>query len=100
MSWLVGVLLVAVFGGGVPPQTHTIEIRGMEFHPAELTVAVGDTVVWINRDIVPHTATTQDWDTGLLSQEQSGRTVAPHSGTVRYVCNLHPLMRGTLVIRD
>ena len=98
MSWLVAVLLVAALG--VPARTHTVEIRGMEFHPAELTVAVGDTVVWINRDIVPHTATTQDWDTGLLSQGQSGRTVAPHAGTVRYVCNLHPMMRGTLVIRD
>ena len=37
---------------GTPARMHTIEIRGMEFHPAELTVALGDTVVWINRDVV------------------------------------------------
>src|SRR2546423_277336 len=46
----------------------------MEFHPAVLTVAAGDTVVWVNRDIVPHTATATGgtkWDTGQLTHGQS-----------------------------
>ena len=40
------------------PQRHVVEIRGMAFHPEALEVRRGDTVVWINRDMVPHTATT------------------------------------------
>ena len=39
----------------------------MAFHPEVLEVQRGDTVVWINRDIVPHTATAtrkSGWDTG------------------------------------
>ena len=84
------------------PKSHTVEIRGMEFHPAELTVSVGDTIVWINRDLVPHTATstaTAKWDTGQLSQGQNGRYVATRKGTLRYVCTFHPTMVGKLVVR-
>jgi plastocyanin len=96
--WL---LLLLAFGRA--PKTHTVEIRGMEFHPAELTVAVGDTVVWVNRDIVPHTATATGrlkWDTGQLTQGQAGRYVVRRSGVARYACTLHPTMRGKLVIRN
>jgi len=100
VNWLMAVLLVAALGGAAPPRTHTVEIRGMEFHPAELTVAPGDTVVWINRDIVPHTATAKGWGTDVLTQGQSGRIVARHAGTIDYACNLHPTMHGTLLVRD
>jgi len=87
--------------GSTPPITHTVEIRGMEFHPAVLTAAVGDTIVWINRDIVPHTATGAGkgrWDTGQLGQGAMGRYVPQHAGTARYSCTLHPTMHGKLII--
>ena len=74
----------------------------MEFRPATLTVAVGDTIVWINRDIVPHTATAKgrtNWDTGTLAQSQSGRYVAQHKGVLQYACTFHPTMHGTLTVR-
>ena len=98
------VSLFLLLGLGAAPQSHTVEIRGMEFHPAVLTVAVGDTIVWINRDIVPHTATATGgtkWDTGQLLQGQTGRYIvrARDAGTTRYVCSLHPTMHGKLVIR-
>jgi plastocyanin len=83
-------------------RSHLIEIRGMAFQPAELTVMRGDTVVWINRDIVPHTATAsgkRGWDTGTLNQAERGRVVLRNAGTVHYVCQLHPTMRGTLIVR-
>lgn len=100
--WAVLLLGVAL-GSGPQPRAHTVEIRGMGFDPAVLSVSPGDTVIWINRDIVPHTATAvqrAEWDTGLLQQGQSGRIVATVGDTIRYVCGLHPTMRGTLVIRE
>ncbi|MGE5803031.1 MAG: plastocyanin/azurin family copper-binding protein [Gemmatimonadota bacterium] len=93
-------LLAMVAGSSPPPRAHTVEIRGMEFHPAVLTVAPGDTVVWINRDLVPHTATAESWGTKQLAQGQVGRVVARHTGRVAYACILHPTMHGALVIRD
>lgn len=72
----------------------------MLFRPGALAVAVGDTVVWINHDIVPHTATAQGhWDTGSITRGNTGRHIPAKSGTLRYVCTLHPTMRGTLLIR-
>ena len=40
-------------------KTHTITIEGMRFQPEVLTVAPDDTIVWVNKDIVPHTATSK-----------------------------------------
>ena len=96
------VWLVLLLGLGRTPAAHTVEIRGMEFHPAVLTVSVGDTVVWINRDIVPHSATATGgtkWDTGPLQEGQTGRYVARAVGSARYVCTLHSTMHGKLIIR-
>lgn len=84
------------------PRRHLVEIRGMAFHPAVLKVARGDTITWVNRDIVPHTATSGGkpaWSTGNLAQEQSGQYVPQHTGTIAYFCELHPVMQGKLIIR-
>jgi plastocyanin len=86
----------------IAPVRHVVEIRGMAFHPAELEIGRGDTVVWINRDIVPHTATGSGkpgWSTGTLVQDQSGQYVPHHRGTTSYFCVLHPVMKGKLIIR-
>jgi len=99
------VLPLAVFAAGAgrygPSRTHIIEIHGMAFHPASLNVSVGDTVVWINHDIVPHTATgsgRRKWDSGQLQQGDSGRYVPRRGGRLPYTCTLHPTMKGLLII--
>ena len=74
----------------------------MAFHPEVLEVRRGDTVVWINRDIVPHTATESrksGWDTGTLLQGKSGQYVTSHGGEDPYFCKLHPVMLGKLIVR-
>lgn len=74
----------------------------MAFEPSVLELHPGDTVVWINRDIVPHTATAERkpaWTTGTLAQNDSGRHVASRVGAVPYFCELHPVMKGTLIVR-
>jgi plastocyanin len=100
--------LVAVLAAVPPrptelvPQRHIVEIRGMAFHPEVLEVRRGDTVVWINRDIVPHTATASrkpGWNTGPLLQGKSGRHVARRVGEAPYFCELHPIMVGKLIVR-
>jgi plastocyanin len=78
-----------------------VEIRGMAFRPAVLEVAPGDTVIWINRDIVPHTATangSNGWNTGILAPGDSGRYVPSWIGETAYICKLHPTMRGRVTV--
>ena len=74
----------------------------MAFHPEVLEVRRGDTVVWINRDMVPHTATSSlrpGWNTGPLPQGKVGQYVATHRGEDAYFCELHPTMLGRLIVR-
>ncbi len=82
------------------PRRHVVEISGFAFAPRTLEVGVGDTVVWLNRDFVPHTATATDgaWDSGEIAGNASRSYVARERGRYEYVCELHPSMTGTLVV--
>jgi plastocyanin len=87
-------------GGGGRAAAHPVEIRAFRYEPDTVVAAPGDTVVWTNHDVVPHTATVEGaWDTGQIGAQGSGRMVAGEPGTYPYVCAYHPTMRGTLVVR-
>jgi plastocyanin len=99
---LATVALALATGCGRPAaRSHTVEIRGFAFLPATLEVAAGDTVLWINRDVVPHTATRdgRGWDSESINAEQAWRLIASSPGSQPYSCTFHPSMRGTLVVR-
>ena len=83
------------------PQTHTVTIHNFAFHPAELTVDVGDTIVWKNMDIVSHTVTATDgsFDSDEIKPGKSWKLVAKKAGTFVYACSPHPNMRGTLTVK-
>ncbi len=85
--------------GGAPSRTHVLKITGFQFVPPRITVAVGDTLTWVNEDIVPHTATaaTGAWDSGTIAAKGRATIVIRASGRVEYRCALHPSMRGTVV---
>ena len=82
-------------------RTHTVAIQGFQYAPTSITVALGDTVVWQNQDIVPHTATAngRGLDTGSIGPNASRQYLANTKGTYEYDCTFHPTMKGTLVIR-
>jgi plastocyanin len=98
--------LAAIFAAGLlalgpaaAVETHTVVIEGMQFAPATLTVKRGDTVVWVNRDYVPHTATAgKAFDSGPIAAGQSWRFVPSGPGRHAVVCTLHPTMKATLVV--
>jgi plastocyanin len=86
-------------GGAEPARSHhVVEIRQLRFQPPKLHVTPGDTVTWINRDIVPHTATAIDatWSSGELEEGGSWTWIVPADPTDTYYCEYHPGMRGAL----
>jgi plastocyanin len=82
-------------------KTHTVTMEGMRFQPEVLTVAAGDTIVWVNRDVVPHTATSDAgrFDSKEIQGGQSWRYTARSKGKFPYVCTLHPAMTALLHVK-
>jgi plastocyanin len=83
------------------PKRHTVIMENMRFQPDTLTVARGDTVVWVNRDLVAHTATskTGGFESQVIPPEKSWTFVAQKKGEFAYICRFHPAMTAMLRVR-
>jgi plastocyanin len=82
------------------PATHTVTIDATRFQPDTLTVRAGDVVVWINKDMIPHTATSQagGFDSGTIAASASWKQAFKKKGDFAYVCLFHPTMKATLKV--
>ena len=83
------------------PKTHTVTVEGMRFQPEVLTVSRGDTIVWVNRDLVPHTATSTagSFDSTAIQADESWKYTAGTTGDFAYICAFHPAMKATLHVQ-
>jgi plastocyanin len=83
-----------------PNSATTVDIRDHAFNPAQLNVAPGTTVTFVNNDTEAHTATANDglFDSGVLEPGSSFDVWLDGSGTVTYHCELHPDMQGSIVV--
>ncbi len=82
------------------PVAHTVEIKGMKFLPDNLSVQKGDTVIWVNHDIVTHDVTEQGskaWSSSPLPVGKTWSAVIDKSSD--YYCSIHPVMKGRVEIR-
>ncbi len=86
--------------GARASQQHVIEISRFRFKPSPLAVQPGDTVTWINRDIVPHTATAIDesWDSGEIAPGGEASIAVTAGTSADYFCRFHPSMKAALRI--
>jgi plastocyanin len=79
----------------------TVEMRQLKFVPEAIEIAIGDTITFVNVDLVPHTATASDksFDTGTLRKDQQAELTFPAAGEFAYVCKFHPHMTGRVTVR-
>lgn len=86
--------------GARTPATHTVTIDAASFSPAELEVRAGDTIMWVNKDILAHTATSASggFDSKVIEAGQRWKYVAKKKGEFDYTCSFHP-MNGRLIVR-
>ncbi|UXA08032.1 cupredoxin family copper-binding protein [Mycobacterium sp. SMC-2] len=91
---------VSATAPAAPLSGDRIDIDGFAFAPATLTVAAGTTVTWTNRDEEPHTVAASDGS--FRSPGMGTGATFTHTftdaGTFDYVCSIHPMMRGTVVV--
>lgn len=78
-----------------------VDIQNFAYAPDPVTIPVGGSVTWTNRDSAPHTVTGQDRDvlqSGTLNQGESFTQTFDTPGTYTYFCEFHPNMQGTLIV--
>lgn len=100
MRFLVILLAGTFISGAARAEVINIDIKSFKYNAPEVTVAVGDTIVWVNQDGAPHTATARDgsFDTGTLKKGKSGEVTATAAGTFEYFCKFHRNMIGTMTV--
>ena len=85
-----------------PNGQKTVNIYNHAFDSAQLNVASGTTVRFVNKDTEAHTATADNnlFDTGVLEPGESFKVYFEGSGTVTYHCKLHPDMKGSIIVGE
>ena len=107
----VGSAAVALMGGGsrssmvLAGQTQAsnmeVKIDNFSFGPATMTVPVGTTVTWTNRDDIPHTVVSDDkvFKSKVLDTDEKFSFTFAKPGTYSYFCSVHPKMTGKVVVQ-
>jgi plastocyanin len=83
--------------------TMEVKIDNFSFGPAALTVPVGTTVTWINRDDIPHTVVSTDdpkaFKSKVLDTDEKFSFTFTKVGTYPYFCSIHPKMTGKVIVQ-
>ena len=118
-GWIAGlatavmVALVVLLSAGSPnaaanaqqagPAMAEVKIDNFSFGPATLTVAVGTTVTWTNRDDIPHTVVSTDdpkaFKSKALDTDDKFSFTFAKPGAYPYFCSLHPKMTAKIVVQ-
>jgi len=87
---------------GDNPGKVDVTIDNFSFTPASVTVTVGTTVTWTNKDDVPHTVVSDDKTTfrsKALDTDEKYSYTFTKAGKYDYFCSVHPRMTGEIVVK-
>jgi plastocyanin len=78
-----------------------VKIDNFSFGPETLTVPVGTTVTWTNRDDIPHTVVSTDgvFKSKVRDTDEKFSYTFVKAGTYPYFCSVHPKMTGKVVVQ-
>jgi plastocyanin len=96
---MLGALLLVFVAGTARAEVIQVKIDKVAYTPAQISAHVGDTVEWVNADIVAHTATARDkaWDVMILPNAKKS-VVLKAAGSIEYYCKFHPNMIGQITV--
>ncbi|MGA8540404.1 MAG: cupredoxin family copper-binding protein [Terriglobales bacterium] len=83
------------------PANSAVKIDNFVFGPQTVTVPVGATVTWTNKDDIPHTAVSTDgvFKSKAMDTDESFSYTFTKAGTYSYYCSIHPRMTGKVVVQ-
>ena len=80
-----------------------VKIDNFSFGPVTLTVPIGTTVTWTNRDDIPHTVVSTDdpktFKSKVLDTDEKFSFTFSKAGTYPYFCSIHPKMTGKVIVQ-
>jgi plastocyanin len=96
---------ITVMDQGVWGVTTNVDIAGFQFVPANVTINVGDTVMWTMQDsgtIHNAVSTSQPpvFASPILNLGQTYSFTFASAGTFPYICTIHPAMQGSVVVQE
>ena len=101
ISFVAGAALACVIAPSVAQNTVVpVTIDNFVFEPERVTVKVGTTVTWTNRDDIPHTVAAKErlFKSKVMDTDESYSFTFSTPGEYTYFCSLHPHMTGTIVV--
>ncbi len=113
--WVAGVAIPVIIAVGIlfpgssklkandqaPAANATVNIDNFVFGPRTITVPVGTTVTWTNKDDIPHTAVSTDgvFKSKVMDTDEQFSFKFTRTGTYSYFCSVHPKMMGQVVVQ-
>jgi plastocyanin len=78
-----------------------VNIDNFVFGPQTITVPVGATVTWTNKDDIPHTSVSTDgvFKSKVLDTDEKFSYKFEKAGTYPYYCTIHPKMTGKVIVQ-
>jgi len=84
-----------------PAGSAEISIKNFKFVPPSLTVMPGTAVTWVNNDEEPHNVVSPDraFRSKAIDGGEKFTAVFDKPGTFKYICAVHPQMRGEIIVK-
>ncbi len=100
LAALLGLGFVGASAAETSPKPIVVHIKDFKYAPTPVVVHVGDTVTFVNDDAEAHTVTSTDktFDSEGLDSNAAWKHTFAKAGTFAYFCEMHPYMKGTIVV--
>lgn len=104
MRWVVlagavmAVGLAAPVGAKPVAHTATVNVDKLAFGAVPTNLRVGDSILWVNRDLFRHSATGKGYFDVDLPAGARRRMLLTKAGAFPFTCKYHPGMKGVLKV--
>jgi plastocyanin len=85
-------------GTGTGSDIVNVEIRNYKYIPQNITLKVGQTVMWTNNDTVLHDVVGSGIESDYLQKGEKFTYTFEEEGTYQYICTIHPWMEGEVIV--
>ena len=78
-----------------------VKIDNFSFSPQTITIKPGTTVIWTNRDDIPHTVVSDDkvFKSKVLDTDEKFSFTFDKAGNFPYFCSVHPKMTAKVIVQ-